>query len=1627
MTWRFDEESKYLFKAHLPYSTENLSVQTYFQTSIFRQPRGQILLHNYNKPQTSVSIFPTIDVCKDAILQAMYLIEESTMPINDPANQYTWLHLNHFVIYTCHIGCSSFEDLTSVLKTYLTTNPYKKARGELMWLFLQFIAFKNKDMTLNIMNNIADIYRLLYTEEQSWSGSGMDIQIMVKFFAPASIWVQFQHRFRDGTVEPPSEALRIQINHFKKEIKNNQSLHDGMLIVLANSFSNNREIFENQIYSTLSKQLEADPHDEPWLLPYGFKAEGRCKAVELVSIDCFTFHARDFLFQYMRRVFHKMSKNVVTMPPMVSGEMNVTQKMPSPASIESIGPYVLSNLMYSAFEQLILKIFTWTSQSDIVKMSTEVIKHSLQESKKKDKNPRLQFYGIPEIFTSDTTGPGFNVCPEIVRIFSLNYVRSMKMTGIESASAMTAITSLNFYFPASANAYFNNGSVVYKTCEGMPEEKTKFMVDQLDQDQLADHISSEKEYLHRNPRGNTIFVVIYRALFGNSQKQMNPTFYKVLENINIKEIINSVNLFVDYLIYKWSFGIYTPDEQDKCIKILNDMVFHYQVFHFDRLFISLVMHANDDKSIETSILIIHQLVTKHEDLKQRLNYILAFSPSKQSIPSADSETFFKTMTDYYKKFPENTYPELYAKSQNEDPTLPPAGQTLHACVIEIMTTEIEPVEIIKCFIELGLHSTSKIPYEHLNAVGLLISALPKPYYDEFLELVIGFFDLEFLKDDADVELVFTNLNTEVYHYSTPKIIAHLAIAHSVLQHAPASLLTSIPDMFKSRMLDAVNNECQLFFAIRIIVIVMAKISDIKDRVKKQLEYLTLTILIYELTAKIGDKNRKPLKKEDALIDVLYNLKYAYVGDSVRDLAEQCLAKTHGSLQEKAKFIHKGVVQSNLHGKTKNLLNVVSAQDQQYLQQQPLYQTKPEEVPEYQQPSRNISFNNQMPMHNFGNTSSQIINPINAMSAMNTLSTGPLMNMGNMSGPSSNMTMMLQSPKPSPSNFDVDKSYKEQEAAKRHYEMSNPMEREKHELAIKQDHERAMHTNTMNHSRPLGRLGSRDEFLRRENEDVKNASCSFDEDTFCNWINFDDYWKTGEDVELDPIHSIMNSPTGVGKFAFIQKEPANDQPGFLVSPELNTPPESTTKVIFYYRKNTNSPILDICVTRGDITQLRCIESVSDKGPQQWILKNIRLPVQTEPFKIVFRVRNMRSIMDVVAIDDIIIETVPNNNGRMTVIKSQKGTASSNINSGLIKQIPTQQSGIEFDVQPAAVTRAVSRTTPPASRFNVGEFPSFANGVDIFIPDIGKGCKAIRCSFMKDNCFWSIGKSWKRIDANLAVELPGTDSITSGFFLVPLGSFFEFDLWMSDTATIVVYQNVEGKQNNLFNRKGGLTNNGWHRFRIPLQASFSPSSVSLQSLIGRNDFITISNVKLVNGNGEEVSCESVQTETPLETKNPYVKTDNPFTIQRDSPILTRLNGQPAVFPINNNVSPLKPIKPMKYGDFERLTSLQKATMTGENMNRPRIYPLSAVTELPNNNPQVDSNSMPDLMKLTQHIPTEWKNQFMKSLTPDDTLKPKSPFGDNEPPKQQPNMGLLLSQIGGNPVLENQLKQLAQSVNA
>nr|CAD2128014.1 unnamed protein product [Meloidogyne enterolobii] len=171
-----------------------------------------------------------------------------------------------------------------------------------------------------------------------------------------------------------------------------------------------------------------------------------------------------------------------------------------------------------------------------------------------------------------------------------------------------------------------------------------------------------------------------------------------------------------------------------------------------------------------------------------------------------------------------------------------------------------------------------------------------------------------------------------------------------------------------------------------------------------------------------------------------------------------------------------------------------------------------------------------------------------------------------------------------------------------------------------------------------------------------------------------------------------------------------------------------------------------------------------------------------------------------------------------------------------------------------------------------------------------------------CLWDLGPGWKSDShGSVSIELKSFSTLSvssplplsvidhshmiSALFRPPVASYVDFDLWLSNNVKFAVVERINPSTHSssylnedlgeekeilkLFEREGA-TEGGWHRFRVPLRPSFLPVrllfivELILLSKEGEEEgFVSLSNIKLVNNEGIEIGCQTLEDNNYLKT--------------------------------------------------------------------------------------------------------------------------------------------------------------------
>ncbi|VIO96758.1 Uncharacterized protein BM_BM3929 [Brugia malayi] len=675
-SWKLEVTTTRLHqRAHLPYKSELFAPQSFLLYTLLRQPRGKDTISYVMRQNTSLT--PQRLQCDELlhmiILEAMSEMEKTDTRLDDPANQYQWMNITQT----------------------LSETVYRKGRDELMWVILQYVAVYIDRVSNEEMVRVAEIYNLLYSDEQTWSGADTDPLLFVRFLVPAAIWIHFYKKLGNSHTEilpKPSESLWRQIQFLQERTADsdpniqNVADHNAVLAAVANAYSSDMPNFQKLVLTAVDVFLDGSPEEmnTVWHLPYGIISYSKKTPLPLSLIDSLTFHARNHLFQLC----------LLKLTAMLS--IQQAQKVPSPATIDTLVRLAVTTEFEYGVKQ-VLALLSSTLAS--VNKSTNL--GPAQQDRSRDLlfvlcdilSYRFISYPFPVgskinlMLWCYTALGNSQVQMNIVLCSALEQVMmrywmwnspqemfylSNAFLGMEMTAEMMQRCNVNFCWPLSINRTYSSQLIGCNVDDGAADtviydELMHRVIQEVHQVQeiiYAQGLAAEEQLLKffSGERRQTIFCVVYNMLF--ETKKIHPVIYSVLSSMNNKELTATINKFTDYFIFIFKKNLPSDDQQfTAMIGILNDMAFNLHLIPLDRLLISLVLHPTDDGATEIAMLIIHSLVGSYPDLHNRITALVHIIPSNKIGNSGAA--FFNKMSEYYSQFPELSYREMEAKMRRE--------------------------------------------------------------------------------------------------------------------------------------------------------------------------------------------------------------------------------------------------------------------------------------------------------------------------------------------------------------------------------------------------------------------------------------------------------------------------------------------------------------------------------------------------------------------------------------------------------------------------------------------------------------------------------------------------------------------------------------------------------------------------------------------------------------------------------------------------------------------------------------------------------------------------------------------------------------------------------------------------
>lgn len=231
------------------------------------------------------------------------------------------------------------------------------------------------------------------------------------------------------------------------------------------------------------------------------------------------------------------------------------------------------------------------------------------------------------------------------------------------------------------------------------------------------------------------------------------------------------------------------------------------------------------------------------------------------------------------------------------------AHALHVSCVELMALPSNPTIVANKLMDVLLKGYCDIPAgeveEWVNAIGLLLTWLPEPYWLVIHDHIIELLQKPNLSAPGPGYLdPFTMLNLEQLQSTMSDMTAALtvALAHSFWHHASFGQFGRIPQFMQERVRPILTTEEQLVVLCHLVGPFLQRFSSELAR-----KVFDVTIELYEALAKV-DRSVTDLKYMDPICDVLYHIKYMFTGDSIKTDVEGVIRGLRPALQRRLRFI-----------------------------------------------------------------------------------------------------------------------------------------------------------------------------------------------------------------------------------------------------------------------------------------------------------------------------------------------------------------------------------------------------------------------------------------------------------------------------------------------------------------------------------------------------------------------------------------------------------------------------------------------------------------------------------------------------------------------------------------------------
>ncbi|KAG9347480.1 hypothetical protein JZ751_005047 [Albula glossodonta] len=640
------------------------------------------------------------DQLVDLVVYAMERSETEEQFDDGGTSQLLWQHLSSQLIFFVLFQFASFPHMVLSLHQKLAGRGLIKGRDHLMWVLLQFISGSIQKNALADFLPVMKLFDLLYPEKECIPVPDINKPQSTHAFAMTCIWIHLNRKAQNDNSKlqiPIPHSLKLHHEFLQQSLRNKSlPMTDYKIALLCNAYSTNSECFTLPM-GVLVETIYGNGSMRITLPGTNCMASGSVTPLPMNLLDSLTVHAKMSLIHSIATRVIKLAhakSSLALAPALVETYSRLLVYM----EIESLGiKGFISQLLPNVFKShawgilhTLLEMFSYRMHHIQPHYRVQLLSHlhSLAAVPQTNQNQLhlvestalrlITALGSSEVqpqftrFLSDPKTVLSAESEELNRALILTLARATHVTDFFTGSdsiqgtwckdilqTIMSFTPHNWAshtlscFPAPLQAFFKQNNVPQESRFNLKknvEEEYRKWKSMTNENDIITHFS-----MQGSPP--LFLCLLWKMLLETDH--INQIGFRVLERIGARALVAHVRTFADFLVYEFSTSA-GGQQLNKCIEILNDMVWKYNIVTLDRLILCLAMRSHEGNEAQVCYFIIQLLLLKPNDFRNRVSDFV-----KENAPEhwLQSDWHTKHMT-YHKKYPEKLYFEGLAEQVN---------------------------------------------------------------------------------------------------------------------------------------------------------------------------------------------------------------------------------------------------------------------------------------------------------------------------------------------------------------------------------------------------------------------------------------------------------------------------------------------------------------------------------------------------------------------------------------------------------------------------------------------------------------------------------------------------------------------------------------------------------------------------------------------------------------------------------------------------------------------------------------------------------------------------------------------------------------------------------------------------